>query len=748
MASLNFINEVEEHSARLKSNEQMLGLGLRQPFNPTNSGSRKIMSGSHDHQELALKFGEKAISETGYEIRYGDLSSSILTMDSDYEVIAKISKFSFLPDHHYWLVLRNLHKPEVKLVEIMSYKFLIEVYGYMYNKSYADTLRVGDKIAKDTILRKSMGFDEWNNIKTGINFNTVYMADERNMEDSIIISDVAAAKAVSPIFKKGKAIQNENDIPLNLYGNENVYKVCPDIGEPIKGGILFAFRRELKEEAAYSLSYNRLRQVTMSDDKYTVGKGILIDIDVFCNNPDIIHNSIYNKQLAMYYEESMRVAAEIVTIGSRLMANGMKLDYEFEKRFVLSEKLIKKQKFVDDKKVPSFTSIQFMVLEERALEVGDKMADRYGGKGVVSHILPQYMMPKINTMNGKDVYADFIVNQSTMYGRENPGQNIELSSTYIGRCILDYIATNVLFVDESLDLIKKYYELIEPEIAEQFTEWTKFLDEKDKAMLVESYVQDYRIDYSCKPMSNSLNIDKLATMYQEFPFAKQQYLEVPIIDSNGQVRYVQSRRPTVMAPKYMRRLKQFAEEKFSATSLSATNITNLNSRSKASKEYKEPYPNTPIKFGPMESNNMGHLGIEELVTNLMIHSLSPHGRRMAEQMYTEDPFHVNIRLDEVAKNRSVEKVNTYLKTIGIRLRFVRIRKIASPAMTRQAIHFLVDPNMKVAIRDYRFKTAMENHQHMLNPTPENGLTPAMHFYPVKFYGSIQEQKDMWKEENK
>jgi hypothetical protein len=44
-------------------------------------------------------------------------------------------------------------------------------------------------------------------------------------------------------------------------------------------------------------------------------------------------------------------------------------------------------------------------------------------------------------------------------------------------------------------------------------------------------------------------------------------------------------------------VKQIAEEKFSATSLSATNIRNENTKSRVKKDFKELFPNTPVRFG-------------------------------------------------------------------------------------------------------------------------------------------------------
>ena len=46
----------------------------------------------------------------------------------------------------------------------------------------------------------------------------------------------------------------------------------------------------------------------------------------------------------------------------------------------------------------------------------------------------------------------------------------------------------------------------------------------------------------------------------------------------------------------MYRLKQHAEEKFSVTSLSATNIRGLNTRSRSGKLYESPFSRTPVQL--------------------------------------------------------------------------------------------------------------------------------------------------------
>lgn len=675
MAKLDFSDKAQAASERLPSMEHMLGKGLLQPFTNTNAGARKLMHATHRDHVFSLMNGEKAIIETGFENRFGDFSSSVTAADSDYVIIAKISKFSFSPNHHYYLIIQDIKTGNLDMVERISYHHITESYGYLYNNEYLDSLRKGDVINQDTIVQKSLAFDEYNNRQDGANFNVAYMALDGNMEDSVIFREGAAKKLTAPLIKPVTIPINENDIPLNLYGDDNLYKIIPDIGEEIKDGVLIALRKEKKDEALFMQSKQRLKELMLSDEKYAL-HGRVIDVNIYCNNPENL-NGLYNGQLKMYYDELQRMSAEIVTVLTPFAANGVPMTYELQKLFANAKRVCNKDQYMD-KKLFSNLVLEIVVLEEKKLEVGDKTSDRYGGKGVISRIIPDKEMMRF----GDGEYIDVIKNSSTMYNRENPGQMFELSLTHIGCEILNYIASGNVSLIEAIDMIVKYVSLVSEIQGRVLKEYLDSLSESDKYIYLENMIKDGAIHLSILPITESMSIDKLKNIYDAFPFVKQTTIKVPLKGSDGSVRYVDARRTIVVGKQYIFRLKQFAEEKFSATGLSATNIRNENTKSRANREYKELYSNTPIRFGNMESNDMNHIGSEHVVTNLLIHSLSPHARRLTEQMYTGEPFHVDIRLDSDSKNRGAEIVNAYLKTIGKRLKFIKIRKKRKPAIVQ------------------------------------------------------------------
>ena len=679
-----FAEKLQEANQRIPTMEHMLGKGLLQPFNNTNSGARKIMHGVHRDHVFPLLNGEKAIIETGYEIRFGDKSSSVTTTDSDYDIIAKISKFSFSPNHHYWLIVRDRHSKRLDMIERISYEYITEEYGYLYNNSYIDSLSVGNSIPKDTIVQKSLAFDENNNRKDGVNFNVCYMSLDQNMEDSIIISQAAANKLVSPLIKPVQIMINENHIPLNLYGTDNMYKCIPDIGEEIQNNVLIALRKEKKEEVVFTESVDRLRKPMMSDEKKLL-TGRVIDINIYCNNPENL-DKYHNGQFKMYYNELQRMSTEIVAAVTPYVSQGYQISYDLEQLYANSKRVLNHDQYIE-KKTFSNIILEVVVLEEKGLSEGDKVSNRYGGKGVVSRIIPDDQMPSFGYHGEK---VDIIFNAFTMYNRQNPGQIFELSINNIGHEIINYICQNRLPVNQAFDMIIKFIDHVVPEQAKEFRSLLQSMNNYEAQFFLESIIRDGDIHISTLPITDSFDIDRLRALYEAFPFVEHRELKVPIRDSNGNIRYISARRKVIVGKEYVFRLKQFAEDKFSATSLSATNICGYNSKSKANKNFLELHSNTPIRFGNMEMNNFNHLGPEPVVENLMIHSSSPAARKSVRQMYTCNPFEVDIKLDKDATNRGPEIINTRLKTIGRVLKFRKIKKMRHK-LTISPISFEKDP---------------------------------------------------------
>ena len=686
---MNIDKEVDYYASQVDSYDNLLGRGLMVPFNPSNSGSRKLMSAIHNEHHLNLKHAEVPIIQTGFENEFGENSSSFVCAESDYEVIYKINKFSFY-NNHYFLIVRDLNTGIYDVIERVLYKHNTESYGYLYNNSYLDSLKPGSKIKKGTVIKKSDGYDEFNNKMNGVNLVTMYLSCAQNMEDSNIISESAAKKLETNLIKSTDITINDNDILLNLYGDENRYKTFPDIGEEIKGGIFCGVRRLENDNMLYTLSQSRLRDIMMSD-KCILMDGIVADIDVYCNNPEAIGDSYYNQQLYFYYTERVNFCKTVNELVGPLYMNG-KLSYNLQKLYATCRDTVAGKQFYKDKQFNNVI-MQVTVIETLPMNPGDKISDRYGGKGVISKIVPDELMPRLN--NGTVV--EIIKNQSTCINRENIGQLHEQSLTFIGSRIIDYFKTGVLSYAEMAHMWYDFVVEVDPDQANWMKESFSLDDEYESRLFIESIIEDDAIYLSLEPFTGIVDIDRIAAIYKKFPWIKPYTVSVPLEDSNGNIRYVETRRPLVVGKIYNYRLKQYAEQKFSVTSLCATNLKNLSTRSKANKIYESKYKKTPIMFGPMESGDLSHLSMQYVIMNLMLYSSSPQGRRLFEQLLTGNPYDIDIQLDKDSKNRNAEIINAIFKTMGLKLVFKKIPKVKQYVVKEVAAKIV--PN-----KDFKYKT--------------------------------------------
>lgn len=667
---LNFEEKMQYEISRIKSPEQILGKCLDQPFTTANSGSRKILYSTQKEHALPLLNPEVPIIQTGFENRFGDYSSSIIKMDDDYQVLAKISKFSANPNHYYILIIKNLRTNQLDMLTRVSYHHLTESYGYLYNNKIMDKLDIDYTIRKGEIIRSSKAYDMYMNRCDGVNLTTAYICRDKTMEDGIQISQSAALKLASPLINVIQIPINDNDIILNLYGDDNNYIGMPYVGEKVKDGIVCAIRRENTEDSLYTQSREMLKKILMSDTKYLArGDVEVIDLNIYSNNPDTLRDRHSNSQLNYYYEDKQRYMYEIIHTIDNLKSQGYtNLSYDLENLYVNCKREFGGTEFMKDKSY-SGTILEITILEKNVPEIGDKISNRYGGKGVISEIVPDNLMPIVED-TGKPI--DICFNSSTCVNRLNDGQLKETSLTHIGERILQFVS--MAYINDTNSALNEIIKFITMCSNDQGTVLKTLIEgysEEDKDIFLQSILDEGSIFLSLLPSSESITLDQLDAIYKEFPYAVQHRILAPIKDSNGNIRYAIARRPLVCGKMYIYRLKQYAEEKFSVTSLSSVNIRNENTRSKSSKNFKSLYSNTPIKFGDMESGDLGHIGMEYVLSALMIHSVSPQARRLVEQMLVDDPYDIDIKLDDNSINRTAQIANVYLKTMGYRLKFTK-----------------------------------------------------------------------------
>ena len=195
----------------------------------SNNSMRSNMFTSHMNQFLNLVQPEVPFMFTTAENVAGKHSNSYYVTKGDIEVIRKIVKYEGLVDNPqvYTLIIYDKKKDKYDIIERQPCKNLVENFGYEINNEKIDSLSEGDEVKKGTVLYKSKSYDEFMNYGYGLNVNVQYTLNPFTAEDAEQVSESLANRMISIENETIEIKLNDNDFLLNIYGDDEHYKVIP-----------------------------------------------------------------------------------------------------------------------------------------------------------------------------------------------------------------------------------------------------------------------------------------------------------------------------------------------------------------------------------------------------------------------------------------------------------------------------------------------------------------------------------------
>ncbi len=372
------------------------------PFLEKDDPTRLQMSSSQMRQSIMLQDPEKALIQSGCEYLYTNKTQFIKRAKKD-GFISYIS-----PDDKFIIVVYN--DKDCDIIDTQDRRIYVEHMDIM-----KILVKEGDKVKKDDIIAES-NFCINGDISFGRNLLTGILPYHGfDYEDAIVISDKLNREE---IFKSWHFIDlsfeiNDDKILLSL--NEKQYQPLPIIKQHFKPNIPYAIIKNIpKQQSDYNIVFDE-------NDNLSFNKLFIItDSNIYVNS--------YNQQLPQYtnfiqqkmtnqYEEQEKIKKII----KEYTGND---NSEYARRNLnkfLPPDDIKRKYEVKGEPINGLYVELFGVFY-REIEVGDKIANRHGNKGVISSIVPEDKMPLLD--NGKRL--DIIINPLSVPSRMNMGQIFEL----------------------------------------------------------------------------------------------------------------------------------------------------------------------------------------------------------------------------------------------------------------------------------------------------------------------------------
>lgn len=377
----NLIQELRGKNEELVGTNRLALVG-QGDFVGANNVTRGAMNIKHKTQHLAIDNPEFPFFYDGKENVMGENSSFYFKTDKNYEVVDIVKKYNeFLKGRTkialYFLYCRD--DDSYKLVERQECENLTENFGFDYVNDTLDSLEVGDKIPKNTLLKRSTSYDENGNVGVGLNGRILNAIHPAVQDDAIIVSESFAKRAVINNIITVTIPINNDTMLLNLHGKDGKYIGLPDIGMKVTEGVIAA-TRPIKETRMFSdLRDASLNTYNIHTDQVYYADGEIIDINVYCNNPNQKINKV-NRQLMQYYYDCRWFFTEVYKVCKRILKTGAsKIDKEINNWMRMAIDYLDTNAIWDfGNDNNSNMMVELLVRRKEPIKVGRKIVGRAG----------------------------------------------------------------------------------------------------------------------------------------------------------------------------------------------------------------------------------------------------------------------------------------------------------------------------------------------------------------------------------
>lgn len=256
------------------------------------SSPRLQMFGSHISQSLTTIGANQRRCFTGLEPKFGEYTFGV-RLDHDARVIKQITRYPKTlgndtikksPEriliYEYDRVLPSGQMiKEVDFISCPSHHALHQSFGYEYKYQPVP----GDYLEKGEVLAQSPAIADNGNYMFGLEANVAMMSIPQIIEDGVVASESFCKRMTTTGVETYVVSFGKKKHPLNLYGDNDNYKIHPDIGEHVgDDGILMCLRRYDEELAPVIMTRASLRRPDFKYDEcvYVERGAKVIDVRV------------------------------------------------------------------------------------------------------------------------------------------------------------------------------------------------------------------------------------------------------------------------------------------------------------------------------------------------------------------------------------------------------------------------------------------------------------------------------------
>ena len=414
------------------------------PFVNYTDSVRIHMGSSMLKQAIGLPEAERPLVGTGNSEEFSNnvLNEKFRYPEGKVKEITSRAVIIELPDKH-----------TVEIPRRTAYKSVNDVYVYTEPK-----VKVGQTVKKGDIITGGVGLDK-DTFKAGLNTLVLFHAMFGYVnEDALVVSES---------FSKRMCSYSIIDVPFDSKYDESIDWIAP-IGTKVKSGDtiitckkairLDEVNKALTEKLGGILDnssldiYTRVKEIKVPSN---IDEAYVSDVIVQVNkNPRTERGSkIPDRKFALTSQK---------TFDEYDKNKDRKIIYERYPEYIAADVLRPiNDASLKDKGPRVVYSIRVRLIKRTNVMVGSKITNRYGGKGVVSKILPDELMPLVVDKNtGEKKVVEVVMNPYSTINRKIPSVNMEYLLGNIAYRIHDIVEErkdDKKKKETIMPLLEKYY---------------------------------------------------------------------------------------------------------------------------------------------------------------------------------------------------------------------------------------------------------------------------------------------------
>ena len=585
------------------------------PWVAVNSASRQQMQASHLKQRLVTDGVTIRRNLTGTEREFGKytfnqrlpVNATILGVIPKYA--KQVTQGAIKENPSTLVVYEDFETKEIGSMLLEKYFFQHTSLGWKYkqNTQALNRLSRGQTIGAGTVFADSPCVDGTGNYKYGIETNVAYLTIPGIIEDGFEISESYQQKLATTMLGTRTGSCGKAMFPLNLYGDENHYLPFPGPCEKIRDdGLVMAFRTIDENLTVSDLHPRNLLadRVDIEFDKtiYAQPGAVIVDVEVLTD-----HNARYrttptgmDTEMLKYVQSKdifYRKIIELYQQNNRLRRNNLDITPQFHSWVVEAlanfndsskERVVR----VKNKAPLDDFNIEITYAYRKVPNVGYKITDTHGTKGVIVGIRPDADMP--TTQCG--IVADVIKDPLSVIKRSNVGQIFEQWTNQAStQCVRRVRSSATL--EDGYNIVMSYYKAASPYMywhcLKHLTDKTK-QDNHVKAIINPKLSDQEALTIMLPPNSPNVGIQQVKDIEANCPS-----IVGPVTYRGNSGKMITTKKPVAIDTKYMMLLDKTGED-WSTTSIAKRQHHGLVVQLGRADKYLNPYRESPVRFGESE----------------------------------------------------------------------------------------------------------------------------------------------------